>query len=67
VANELDGLPESVEIQQRKLGLRLLVRSRVAVIGPAQGKGGTGAVWQAEDNVGLSTAAHTDDFAALSA
>ncbi len=63
--DELGGLPESGEVQQRKLGLRLLVRSSVAVIGPAQSKGGAGAVRQAEDNVGLSTAAHTDDFAAL--
>ncbi len=67
VVNELDGLPESGEIKQRKLGLRLLVKSRVTVSSPAQGKGGAGAVWQAEDNVGLSSAAPADDFAALSA
>lgn len=63
--NELDGLPESGEIKQRKLGRRLLGKSRGAVIGPAQGDGGAGAVRQAQDDVGLSPAAHTDDFAAL--
>ena len=63
--NELDGLPESGEIKQRKLGRRLLGKRRVALIGPAQGKGGAGAVRQAQDDVGLSPAAHTDDCAAL--
>ncbi len=43
------------------------MKSRVTVISPAQGNGGAGAVRQAEDAVGLSTAAHADDFAALSA
>jgi hypothetical protein len=65
--NELGGLPESGEIQQWQLGRKLLGKSRVAVIGPAQGDGGAGAVRQAEDDVGLSPAAHPDDCAALPA
>jgi len=65
VLNELGDLPQPGEIQQRELGVRLLCRSRVAVIGPAQGDGGAGAVRQAQDDVGLSPAAHPDDCAAL--
>lgn len=65
VCNELGGLPQSGEIQQRELGVRLLCRSRVPVIGPAQGEGGAGAVRQAQDDVGLSTAADADDFTPL--
>ena len=67
VLDEPGGLPESGEIQQRKLGRRLLGKSGVAVIGPAQGHGGAGAVRQAQDAVGLSTAAHAEDFTPLPA
>ena len=65
VLNELGDLPQPGEIQQWELSVRLLCRSRVPVIGPAQGDGGVGAVRQAQDDVGLSPATHPDDCVAL--
>jgi len=65
VLNELGGLPESVEIQQRELGVRPLVSSHVTVVGPAQGNGGPGAVRETENDIRSRTTAYADDFAAL--
>lgn len=58
-------LAESAEIEQRQLIARLLWGSRATVVRPTQGKGGMGAVREAEDHVGISAATHADDFKLL--
>jgi hypothetical protein len=67
VRNELGGLPESVEIQQWELGVRLLWRSGVTVVGPAQGNGSPGAVRETENDIRSRTPAEAEDFTPLPA
>ena len=45
---ELHDLAESAEVEQWELNARFLLGGSIAVVGPAQGNGGMGAVRQAK-------------------
>ena len=64
---EVDDLPEPLEVQLGEIGLAWSRREslRLAVVGPAHGNGRVGAIGKTQDHIGIDAAADADDLTSL--
>jgi len=67
LVEELQDLTEPLEVQSGEIAfaLRRGERLSLAGVGPAHGNGRVGAIGQAQDQVGIHTAADEDDLTSL--
>jgi len=67
LVEELQDLPEPLEVQSGEIAFasRRCERLSLAGVGPAHGNGRVGAISQAQDQIGIHTAADEDDLTSL--